>query len=155
MKRIILILTSFTYLACNSNKLIRNKPKSVSLYFSPTTEASGIDTLCKGDTLMLKFDRPHGGDLAVQDPDNKLFFLVYAFSDTENPSLVDWNDFRQMTELKVITDKTKAALPVDSVRTAQLVFSKSGLYEFQLSENLETDDGTPVEYRSVYYKDDQ
>jgi hypothetical protein len=153
MKRVILILGSFSFLACNSNKLITNKPKSVSLYFSPTNEGAGIGTLSKGDTLSLKFQRPHGGDLAIRDPDSKLFFLVYAFSNAEKPSLVDWNKFKQMTEIKIITDKTKAAPWVDSIKTNQLIFSKPGLYEVQLSENLETDDGTPVEYRSVFYKD--
>jgi hypothetical protein len=47
-----------------------------------------------------------------------------------------------MTQFKIITDKTKSAPWVDSIRTTEIIFSKPGLYEIQLSENLETDDGS-------------
>jgi hypothetical protein len=109
------------------------------------------DTLYKGDTLKIKFKTPHVKDLAITTPDNKFFFVVYGLNDTTMPSLVDWHAFANIDHLEIITDKTKVN-PWDArIHENQLVFTKTGTYEIRFSENLETDDGTPVEVEAVYY----
>jgi hypothetical protein len=109
------------------------------------------DTLFKGDTLTIKFKTPHSRDLGIITPDNKFFFLVYGFNDPKKPSLVDWNEFADIDTLQIITDKTKANPWNASVTENQIIFTKTGSYEILLSENLETDDGTPFEIDTVYY----
>jgi len=109
------------------------------------------DTLYKGDTLEMKFKVPHSKDLAITTPDDNFFFIVYAQSEVEKPSLVEWNTFATMDYLEVVTDKTKANLWDARVKENRIIFTKTGKYEIRLSENLETDDGTPVELKTVYY----
>jgi hypothetical protein len=111
------------------------------------------DTLFKGDTLSIKFKTPHFKDLAIATPDDKFFFVVSANNDPAQPSLVDWDTFAHLANLEIITDRTKAN-PWDArIKENQLIFTKTGRYEIRLSENLETDDGTPVEIATVYYFD--
>lgn len=109
------------------------------------------DTLYLGDTLKLKFKIPHPKDFAILTPDEKFFFLVYAFNDTSKPSLYDWNEFVKMSSIEIVTDETKANHWDARVTENQIIFNRTGIYELRLSENLETDDGTPVETIEVYY----
>lgn len=111
------------------------------------------DTLYKGDTLKINFKVPHFKDLAISTPKNKFYFVVYAESENKQPSLVDWNDFAYHKTIQIITDKTKANPWEASIKTNQIIFKETGTYKVKLSENLETDDGTPIEVRNVYYID--
>ncbi|MBW8050362.1 MAG: hypothetical protein FVQ77_08510 [Cytophagales bacterium] len=111
------------------------------------------DTLYKSDTLKIKFKTPHSRDFAITTPDDKFFFVVYWGNDTTNPSLVDWTEFENLDYLEIITDQTTAN-PWDAREPKnKLIFNITGQYEILLSENLETDDGTPVEVERVYYYD--
>ena len=111
------------------------------------------DTLYKGDTLTINFKVPHYKDLAIRTPKDTLFFVVYSNSDNGQPSLVDWDKFANQKALQIITNKTKANAWYASIKTNQLIFKETGNYQINLSENLETDDGTPVEIKNVYYID--
>jgi hypothetical protein len=110
------------------------------------------DTLYKGDTLKLEFKTPHPKDLAIMTPDGSFFFLVYAHDNKGGTkSLMDWNTFDNIDQLYIITDKTKAD-PWDArINENQIIFTKTGSYEIRMSENLETDDGTPMETKTIYY----
>ncbi|MEZ4789878.1 MAG: hypothetical protein R2811_07660 [Flavobacteriales bacterium] len=111
------------------------------------------DTLHKGDTLKIRFRTPHPRDFAITTPDDKFFFVVYGSNDTTMPSLVDWLEFETMDYLEIITDQTTAN-PWDAREIkSKIIFTTTGQYEIRLSENLETDDGTPVELERVYYMD--
>jgi hypothetical protein len=153
MIRFITVLSLITFFACSSSKTVEHIPRRVAIDFSSNKRNDKIDALNKGDTLILSFPIPHGGDLGITDPSGTFYFLVYAASDQQSPSLIDWNQFKQTKQLKIITDETKAKPWIDSIKTNQLIFTKSGVYEIQLSENLETDDGTAIEAKNVYYKD--
>ena len=111
------------------------------------------DTLYKGDTLKINFKVPHFKDLAISTPKDKFYFVVYAQSEKDKPSLVDWNDFAYHKTIQIITDKTKANLWDASIKTNQIIFKETGTYQVKLSENLETDDGTAIEVRNIYYVD--
>ncbi len=109
------------------------------------------DTLYKGDTLTIHFKVPHYKDLAITKPNGDFMFLVFSAPEQNHPSLVNWDDFENARTIKIITDKTKANPFNFNIKSNQLIFTETGLYNVKLSENLETDDGTPVEIRSVYY----
>ncbi len=109
------------------------------------------DTLYLDDTLKIRFKVPHPKDLAITGPDDKFFFLVYASYGSELPPLIDYNAFATMDILYIFPEKTKANPWLADVQEYKRIFTKPGLYRIQLSENLETDDGTPVEYEEVYY----
>lgn len=111
------------------------------------------DTLYKGDTLTINFKVPHHKELAIRTPKDTLFFVVYSNSDNGQASLVDWDKFANQKTLQIITNKTKANPWYASIKTNQLIFKETGNYQINLSENLETDDGTPVEIKNVYYID--
>ena len=111
------------------------------------------DTLYKGDTLKINFKVPHFKDLAISTPKDKFYFVVYAQPEKDKPSLVDWNDFAYLKTIQIITDKTKANPWDASYNTNQIIFKETGTYQIKLSENLETDDGTPIEVKNVYYID--
>lgn len=109
------------------------------------------DTLYKGDTLKIKFNTPHPRDFAITTPDGKFFFVIYGGNDTTKPSLIDWLEFEKIEYLEIITDQTTAN-PWDAREPEnKIIFTKTGEYEILLSENLETDNGTPVEIERVYY----
>ena len=114
---------------------------------------SATDTLYFGDTLTINFKVPHFKDLAITTPSDKFYFLIYFHSDADQSSIVDWDEFANHKTLAIITNETKAN-PWDArIKSNQLIFTETGVYEIRLSENLETDDGTPVEIRKVFYFD--
>jgi len=106
---------------------------------------SYTDSLYLGDTLKLRFKTPHPKDFAITTPSGKYFFIVYKFSDTLKPSLYDWDQFEMIDFVEIITDQTKANLYDARVYENRLIFTETGRYEIRMSENLETDDGTPME----------
>jgi hypothetical protein len=169
MKNIFYILTSIILLtSCGNNKNENNKDiidETDYMAESGLPEPQFVtnldekkifsinDTLYKGDTLKIKFKTPHPKDFAIRTPDDKVFFVVYGGNDPAMPSLVDWVEFENLDYLEIITDKTKAN-PWDArEHENKLIFTTTGQYEILLSENLETDDGTPIEAETVYYFD--
>lgn len=109
------------------------------------------DTHYKGDTLKIKFKVPHFKDLSITTPKDKFYFVVYNQSKEEQPSLVDWTGFANRKTIQIITDKTKANSWDTNIKTNQIIFNETGTYQVLLSENLEVDDGTPIEIKNVYY----
>ena len=65
--------------------------------------------------------------------------------------LMDPDKFMKVGQLELITDKTKARPWVYGRDKNELIFTRSGWYSVRLSENLQTDDGTPVYQCRVYY----
>jgi hypothetical protein len=109
------------------------------------------DTLYFGDTLKIRFRTPHPRDLAIYDPDENFFFLVYSQLSEGLPPLVDYAAFAHYDSLEIVAGVAKANPWTAGVTEHKLVFTKAGVYRIHLSENLETDDGTPVEIEQVYY----
>ncbi len=110
--------------------------------------------LFRGDTLTLEMATPHGGMLAVRAPDGTDFFVVYE-PHNEGPAsrpLMDAEKFMKLGQLKLVTDQTKAKPWVYGRDKNELIFTRTGWYAVRLSENLETDDGTPVYQCRVYYQ---
>jgi hypothetical protein len=165
IRPVVIVLLSLKFLSCTTpapetkskQEAIVTQPDSPELpepHFVADAQkeiAFATDTLYSGDTLKIKFKTPHAKDLAITDPDGNFFFVVYAYNDPTKPSLVDWNGFENMDQLEIITNKTKVNPWNASSKENQLIFTKTGPYEINLSENLETDDGTPVEIEKVYY----
>lgn len=109
--------------------------------------------LFRGDTLTLVMSKPHGGMLGVRAPDGTDFFVVYEPNNEEPGAspLMSTEEFTKLGELKLVTDKTKAKPWVYGRDKNELIFTRTGWYVVSLSENLETDDGTPVYQCKVHY----
>lgn len=108
------------------------------------------DTLWLGDTLTIRFRVPHPTDLAIYDPENNFFFLVYDHLLNELKPLVPHGRFARMDRLD-LPASLRANAWLHGVDTLQPVFTKPGNYRIVLSKELETDEGTPIEEERVYY----
>lgn len=153
MRAVLPMLFAFGLLQSCQSSDSKNEEKLLDNEIVKTQIAYANDTLYKGDTLRIKFRVPHWRDLAIISPAGAFYFLVYSHSDSTKPSLVEWNAFANMDYLEIITDRAKANPWNAAAKSNQLIFTVSGTYEINISENLETDDGTAVEVRSVYYYD--
>jgi hypothetical protein len=109
------------------------------------------DTLFIGDTLTISLSLPHGGDFAVRNPSRTDYFLSQIGSNGETPPLFATEDFLKLDTVRIITNRTKAVPYVHGKTIPELVFKKKGKYIFNVSDNLETDDGTLVYSCSVYF----
>lgn len=110
--------------------------------------------LFRGDTLTLNMSVPHGRQMAIIQPGGTFFFVVYApqGKPTAARSLMDMKEFRNRRQLTLATETAKAT-PYEYGRDDrnELIFTKTGWYEVRVSENLQTDDGTPVAKCRVHY----
>lgn len=165
MKRLFTILTIFIVAAGCGDSTVVESPSNNYLeepglpkpnFVNPQNKkilSITDDTLYKGDTLKINFKIPHSKDLGIKSPTDKFFFVVYSGNDTLMPSLVNWNEFKNHTYIEIITDKTKAN-PWDARETEnKIIFNSTGVYKILLGENLESDDGTPIEIENIYYFD--
>ena len=107
------------------------------------------DTLYQGDTLRLHMATPHGGQLAVIDPDRTYFFVVYQRPSPEKPSLIPTDEFATRDSLLIATAGTRAAPWVYGRDQNELIFTKPGQYTALLAHNLETDNPQYPLYRCV------
>jgi len=114
----------------------------------------GVDFNCSPDRisddehLTLLMSVPHGGDLNIHDPEGNIFYVVYDPGQDMDQSFVKREEFRGMAKLEI----NPAELRANSFKGKyEIVFSKDGWYQLSLSENLETDDGTPSQHCKVYF----
>ena len=96
-------------------------------------------------------ESPHGGDLSVTDPAGTFFFLVRG-GQSQTPSLAVPGDFAEVESVELDVEGAMATPYVYGDSTSALLFEQAGVYRFRLSENLETDDGTPNGECSVAYQ---
>jgi hypothetical protein len=85
---------------------------------------------------------PHPAELAVRLPDGTLMFLVYDPSPEEDPGvapLLPKGVFRTLSTLHLEVDRAEGT-PWVAGRRNERIFQKAGLYEFRLTETLETED---------------
>jgi hypothetical protein len=146
------LTSTFALFAFSQDVVFKFSPDSVYRPSRNVRFKCSPDTVWLGDTLTLKMSVPHGGDLGMTTPQKEFYFLVQR-AETESPprSILPSEQFETLRELKIITDKTKMWLYVAGSTENQIAFSRTGKYTFRLSDNLETDDGTPVFKCSVYY----
>lgn len=109
------------------------------------------DTLYKGESLIMKFKKPHNKDFAICSPSDDFYFVVFAGGSAKMPSLYDWDEFANIDYLELGSDTIKANPWNAAYNENQLIFTKSGWYKILLSNNLETEDAD-TEIDSVFYK---
>lgn len=95
-----------------------------------------------GDSFVLHFSIPHGKDLAVVDPDGVFHWLVSFKPDQTMTSLVDWQVFASMPELRIDTLGAYEHRKDGHYH----IFAKPGIYQFLLSENIEMCDADIIRY---------
>ena len=108
-------------------------------------------TVTSGEFVTLSMESPHGGDLSVTDPAGTFFFLVRG-GQSQTQSLTLSGDFAEVESVELDVEGAMATPYVYGDSTAVLLFEQAGAYQFRLSENLETDDGTPSGECSVAYQ---
>lgn len=109
--------------------------------------------LRNSDTLTLSFSMPHPSELAVVGPDGTYFFLIFEpdNSSTLRKPLYLKTVFREMRYLKLKVSEARGSPWVAGREASELLFTKSGTYEFRLTETLETED-LPVYACKVKYR---
>jgi hypothetical protein len=99
--------------------------------------------LHRGETLTVRLPLPHGEDLAVLDPDGRLFYVaVYQDGAGKRPGLepaVDRVAFRRMDRLITSSTTAEGAPQQGSGGGRKPIFTRSGPYRIVLGDNL----GTP------------
>ena len=115
-------------------------PKEDSTEFSCTPRS-----LRPHDTLTLRLDTPHGGELMVHTPSDVFFSFVYPPYDTAHQkySIVRSEDFRTVSTLKVPVDVRLPPLIYGKDTIAEAVFSRPGQYVLQMGDTLASDYAGP------------
>jgi hypothetical protein len=109
--------------------------------------------LGSGDTLVLSMSMPHPAELAVTHPDGTPFFLVYdPDSDTRADSgpLYPKDTFRRLREVRLRVAEATGTPWVGGREKNERIFTTPGIYEFRLTEILETED-LPIYRCTVRY----
>lgn len=107
-----------------------------------------------GDTVVLSMAVPHPTELAVRHPDGTVFFLVYERTDSLP---LGWKpihpkkSFGDLHELRLKVSEATGTPWVSGRDVNERIFSKSGDYEFILTDVLETDADYPTFRCKVRY----
>ncbi len=106
-------------------------PKQWTLAGEPPPFACTPATLKPGDTLTLRMDIPHGGELGVFTPRGRYLYVVpfSARSPRGTPG------FDRVAQLRLSTGGATAGATPDGPK--QPIFTDSGTYQFQLSQVAE------------------
>ncbi|HEX3074003.1 MAG TPA: hypothetical protein VHP30_10355 [Ignavibacteriales bacterium] len=109
-----------------------------------TTSATKImctpDTLYVGDTLFVKMSLPHGDEMYIQGPDEVQYFISFDGEAGNNLyALYKPEKFKYMTQIKIITNKTKAAPWIYSKTDNEIIFNRTGKYLIRVGDELESE----------------
>ena len=115
------------------------------------TLACQPQTVTKADTLVLSMQASHGGDLGVTGPDSTFSWIVRDWKDLGDV-LNASEEFRALTWLRLPVEEASALPAVYGAKEPKRLFREAGTYTFHLSEELETNDGTPVAECKVEYQ---
>lgn len=122
-------------------------------------QAGGLEcipsALTEGDTLILKMPLPHGRELAAISPSGEYFMIVYHRIDLRSPlrPVMPSDEFTRLSEFRIDSKDFKAHPWREGANVYQKLFTISGKYQFLISDNLETDDGTPVLKCTINYQE--
>lgn len=105
-----------------------------------------------GDTLTVTTTQPFQY-LAFKTPAKGVRMEQIVYPAPEDPSTVmmDGEAFSKKRSIGIDVAKAKFTRPGAKASTAAPIFDKAGMYTFLVSENMETDDGTPVYSCKVKY----
>jgi len=123
-------------------------PKEDSISFSCKPRSLG-----PRDTLTLQFETPHGGELTVLTPNDVFFSFVYPQGDNhaQKYSIVQSEDFKTMSRLKVPADTRLPPLLYGKDTIPEAVFSRPGQYVLQMGDNMASDYTGPLYICKVMY----
>ena len=112
------------------------------------------DTLVGGEKLTLVMQRPHGGDLAIVNPQGRYFYLSNSRAPQEGGmhTVLESEVFEQLDEYTIDTYQLKAIPFVHGATEEETVFSEPGKYEVRMGENLETTGEVPAYTCIVHFE---
>ena len=123
-----LIFLSLIVLSACDNRPVNN---TVTLSFNES-----ISAIKREQTFTLKLPATHPKNLAIVDPDNRWFYM--QGQDIKHPFL-NSEAFINSSALTITPVKLKATTWIDGKEHYLPVFTKNGLYNIYLSDNLETE----------------
>ena len=107
---------------------------------APVPAVNALDcrpaVLRENDALELSMKTPHGGYLGVVAPDEFWFLLIYPNPESERPSMMSAQRFRQLNRLTLPVATTRAAPRMHGHQRPVRVFHKTGDYKILIGENL-------------------
>ena len=136
-----LILIFLLIIPCLSAQTKRLRPE-------PFYVKASNDTLYRGEILRLEFDGPHGKEMIVMRSDLQTYFIAGVEDDYYKPRFTR----EEFANAKVIDLDLSSLKAYDySLRREIFVFDKSGLYEFRIADNVETDVAQRSAIVEIYY----
>lgn len=107
---------------------------------NPSKLACSPRVLHSNDTLTLTLGSMHGSELAImRKSDGIAYFLVVGSPPSNMTPLMTTTEFSKAKEVK-ISAKTEA-FPWVAEASKEAIFTRSGTYTIQVSNNLESDEG--------------
>ncbi len=149
---LVLILLSVLVMSCSKRRLAASKDRiQYSLQKSMWTFEKDY---YMDDSIVINFAIPHPKELAVRTPSGDFYYLVYPKDLPTIPqakALYSITEFQKTDKIIFFPAKSKGNPHDVQFKGNQLIFKKSGKYEFLMSDNLSTDDGTPFEKLIIHY----
>lgn len=110
--------------------------------------------LYRDETLDLHFAAPNPSFLGVINPDGKFFYVVFPEESAigKLQPLVSSEAFVFLNTLSIPVNSFKADPYTSGIYENKPVFTKSGVYQFILGDNLHTDDPEMVFILKVKYR---
>jgi hypothetical protein len=91
--------------------------------------------LTDASTLTLRFKLPHPAELGISSPDGTFFFLALP----DEKVYVDKESFSKLSRLDLPVATAKVRPWIYGRDADERIFQKPGVYQVELSDNLETD----------------
>ena len=120
----------------------QTEPQPTGRVTLPPTLTCSPDTIGPNDTLILRMQTPHGGYLAVVQPDRSTYFVIDPYIQSRHSlkySLIPAEQFQQMAILRLPTDVSAPPRVYGRDSILEPVFGKPGKYKIEVGENLEGD----------------
>lgn len=107
---------------------------------NPSKLACSPRVLRSNDTLTLTLGPKHGSEMAImRKSDGVYFFLVVGSPPSNMMPIMTTTEFSKAKEVKISTKSE--ALPWVADASKEAMFTKSGTYTIQVSDNLESEEG--------------
>lgn len=147
-----LVLLTLILVSCSKRRMSASKDRIQ--YSAQRTMWTADKDYFMDDSIIIHLSVPHPKELAVKTPSGGFFYLVYPKDLPTIPqakALYSISDFQKVDKLVFYPSKSKGNPHDVQFKGNQLIFKKSGTYELLMSDNLSTDDGTPIEKLIIHY----
>lgn len=149
---LMLLLLTLILVSCSKRRMSASKDKIQ--YSAQKTMWTTDKNYYLDDSILIHLAIPHPKELAVKTPSGGFFYLVYPKDLPTIPqakAFFSTSDFQKTDKIVFYPPKSKGNPHDVQYKGNQLIFKQSGKYELLMSDNLSTDDGTPIEKLIIHY----